>query len=69
MASGKKCSATLQQLVFLDKLFELYDDDTHDELTLPYSDSAKPFDTVVHELLLQKRQLSDIGGSLLTLIA
>ena len=30
----KDCSATLELLVLLDKLFALYDDDTHNELTV-----------------------------------
>ena len=37
----EKRFATPQQLVFLDKLLELYDDDTHDKLTVLYLNFAK----------------------------
>ena len=50
----RKKRATLQLLVFLDRLFDLYDDDTHDELTVLYLDFVRALDTVPLELLLKK---------------
>ena len=55
--SRKNCSATLQLPLFPDEVFELYDDDTGDELTVPLLQFAQVFDTVPYEFLLKKIQL------------
>ena len=65
----KHRSATLQLLVFLNKLHELNDNKKQKELTVLYLDFAKAFDTVPHELLLRKVALFGVGGKLLKLMA
>ena len=53
----KHRSATLQLLVFLDKLYEQNDKEKQKELTVLYLHFAKAFDTVPHELLLRKVEI------------
>ena len=61
-------SATIQLLVFLDRLYEFYDKVETDQLAVLYLDSVKAFDTVPHDILIQKIENYGIGGKLLSII-
>ena len=65
----KNRSAVVQLLVYLDSIYQKYDDSTVDNLTILYLDFAKAFDKVPHDLLMLKLQSFDIGGKLLQLIS
>ena len=64
----KRRSATIQLLVFLDRLYEFYDKVETDQLAVLYLDFAKAFDTVPHDILIQKIENYGIGGKLLSII-
>ena len=44
----KRRSATIQHLLFFDRIYELNDQQDVQELAVPYLDFAKAFDTVPH---------------------
>ena len=64
----KRRSATIQLLLFLDRIYELNDQQDVQELAVLYLDFAKAFDTVSHDILLTKIKIFGIGGKLLSLI-
>ena len=64
----KRRSGTIQLLVFLDRLYEFYDKVETDQLAVSYLDFAKAFDTVPHDILIQKIENYRIGGKLLSII-
>ena len=63
----KQRSATIQLLVFLDRLYEFNDKVETDQLTALYLDFAKAFNTVPHDILIQKIENSGFGGKLLSI--
>ena len=64
----KRRSATVQLLLFLDKIYELNDQKSIQNLAVLYLDFAKAFDTVPHDILIQKIGSTGVGGKLLSLI-
>ena len=55
----KKRSTVLQRIVFFKEVYELYDSQSIENLSILYLDFSKAFDKVPHNRLLQK--LHDIG--------
>ena len=64
----KKRSATLQLLLFLDRMYKYNDDNEVENLSVLYLDFSKAFDTVPHSRLFDKVQNFGIGGKLLKLV-
>ena len=60
-------SATLQLLMFLDKVY-YYNDNTIKQLAVLYIDFSKAFDKVPHSKLIGKLQNVRLGGKLFSLI-
>ena len=64
----KNPSATLQLLLFLDTVRKKFDNEAIKDLSISYLDFAKTFDTVPHNILVQKLYNIGVGGKLIQLI-
>lgn len=64
----KNRSVTDQMISFLDKLYNLNDDQKTKELAVFYTDFSKAFDTVPHALLAKKLHTIGFGGNLMKLL-
>ena len=65
----KKRSVVTQLLLFLEHLYQRYDNMNESELYVLYLDFRKAFDSVPHQKLIQKIQKFGIGGNFLKIIA
>ena len=65
----KSRSATLQLLLFLDTVDKMFDNEAIKDLSILYLDFAKAFDTVPHNILIQKLYNIGVGGKLIQLIS
>ena len=61
----KNPSATLQLLLFLDTVRKTFDNEAIKDLSISYLDFAKAFDTVPHNILVQKLYNIGVGGKLI----
>ena len=64
----KKFSAILQLLLFLDTVYKKFDNEAIKDLSILYLDFAKAFDTLPHNILIQKLYNIGVGGKLIQLI-
>ena len=58
-------SATLQLLLFLDRVYKRFDNEAIKDLSILYLDFAKTFDTVPHNILIKKLCNIGVGGKLI----
>ena len=58
----------LLSLLFLDKVYKKFDNEAIKDLSILYLDFAKAFDTVPHNMLMQKLYNIGVGGKLIQLI-
>ena len=65
----KNRSATLQLLLFLDTVYKKFDNEAIKDISILYLDLAKAFDTVPHNILIQKLYNIGVGGKLIQLIS
>ena len=65
----KKRSAILQLLLFLDTVYKKFDSEAIKDLSILYLDFAKAFDTLPHNILIQKLYNIGVGGKLIQLIS
>ena len=65
----KNRSATLQLLSFVDTVYKKFDNEAIKDLSFLYFDFAKAFDTVPHNILIQKLYNIGFGGKLIQLIS
>ena len=65
----KNRSATLQLLLFLDTVDKMFDNEAIKDLSILYIDFGKAFDTVPHNILIQKLYNIGVGGKLTQLIS
>ena len=65
----KNRSATLQLLLFLDTVYKKFDNEAIEDLSILYLDFAKAFDTLPHNILIQKLYNIGVGGKLIQLIS
>ena len=56
----------IQLLIFLDSIYNRYDDQTVDKLKIFYLDFVKAFDKVSHHIRIEKLEKFEVGGKLLT---
>ena len=59
----------MQLLLFLDTVYKKFDNEAIKDLRILYLEFAKAFDTVPHNILIQKLHNIGVGGKLIQLIS